>query len=176
MKNYETKQDLLDEIKKKHVKYDSEFDAIPETLKNTRIEEVDRTPSENLSYQIGWIQLLLSWETAEQKGLHVTTPTPDYKWNNLGGLYQSFYDKYGNLPLTMQRKLLQDSLNELYTLIESFSDDELFLPNQRSWATTKAMWPVWKWIHINTVAPFTNFRTKIRKWKKSVLIEKTLDN
>lgn len=78
--------------------------------------------------------------------------------------------------MTTQRKLLQDSLNELYTLIESFSDDELFLPNQRSWATTKAMWPVWKWIHINTVAPFTNFRTKIRKWKKSVLIEKTLDN
>ncbi|KWZ73162.1 hypothetical protein HMPREF3198_01521 [Winkia neuii] len=27
-------------------------------------------------------------------------------------------------------------------------------------------WPVWKWVHINTVAPFTTFRTKIRKWKK----------
>ncbi|MER2002308.1 MAG: ClbS/DfsB family four-helix bundle protein, partial [Carnobacterium inhibens] len=26
----------------------------------------------------------------------------------------------------------------------------------------------WKWIHINTVAPFTNFRTKIRKWKKAI--------
>ncbi|MDU5101023.1 MAG: ClbS/DfsB family four-helix bundle protein, partial [Clostridium butyricum] len=23
-----------------------------------------------------------------------------------------------------------------------------------------------KWIHINTVAPFKSFRTKIRKWKK----------
>ncbi|AQP77350.1 hypothetical protein B0X25_10755 [Listeria monocytogenes] len=28
---------------------------------------------------------------------------------------------------------------------------------------------MYKWIHINSVAPFTNFRTKIRKWKKIVL-------
>ncbi|MCB6437728.1 ClbS/DfsB family four-helix bundle protein, partial [Erysipelatoclostridium ramosum] len=27
---------------------------------------------------------------------------------------------------------------------------------------------VYKWIHINTVAPFTNFRGKIRKWKRLV--------
>ncbi|MFZ3195383.1 MAG: ClbS/DfsB family four-helix bundle protein, partial [Bacillus mycoides] len=44
-----------------------------------------------------------------------------------------------------------------------------FQSEQRKWATTKAMWPVWKWVHINTVAPFMNFRTKIRKWKKIVL-------
>ncbi|MGO3317954.1 MAG: ClbS/DfsB family four-helix bundle protein, partial [Leuconostoc carnosum] len=29
--------------------------------------------------------------------------------------------------------------------------------------------PVWKWVHINSVAPFGTFRTKIRKWKKAAL-------
>ena len=38
--------------------------------------------------------------------------------------------------------------------INDLSEAELFQPEQR------------KWVHINTVAPFTSFRTKIRKWKK----------
>ncbi|WP_369707167.1 ClbS/DfsB family four-helix bundle protein [Corynebacterium sp. HFH0082] len=25
---------------------------------------------------------------------------------------------------------------------------------------------MWKWVHINTVAPLTTFRTKIRTWEK----------
>nr|WP_283777497.1 ClbS/DfsB family four-helix bundle protein [Paenibacillus sp. J2TS4] len=43
--------------------------------------------------------------------------------------------------------------------------NELFL--QKKWAaSTPANWSIWKWIHINTVAPFKTFRTKIRKWKR----------
>ena len=61
-----------------------------------------------------------------------------------------------------------DTLEKLLHWIDSLSEDELFLPQQRAWATTKAQWPLWKWIHINSVAPFTSFRTQIRKWKKRV--------
>ena len=35
-------------------------------------------------------------------------------------------------------------------------------------ATKTAVWEVYKFIHVNTVAPFGTFRTKIRKWKKIV--------
>jgi len=36
--------------------------------------------------------------------------------------------------------------------------------------TTKTKeWEVYKFIHVNTVAPFGSCRTKIRKWKKIVL-------
>ncbi|WP_456299354.1 ClbS/DfsB family four-helix bundle protein [Mediterraneibacter glycyrrhizinilyticus] len=28
---------------------------------------------------------------------------------------------------------------------------------------------IYKFIHVNTVAPFGTFRTKIRKWKKTAL-------
>lgn len=41
----------------------------------------------------------------------------------------------------------------------------------RKWAdeaTKTAVWEVYKFIHVNTVAPFGTFRTKIRKWKKIV--------
>ena len=50
-----------------------------------------------------------------------------------------------------------------------FSQEELFEPGHRQWASsTPSAWPVWKWIHVNTVAPFTSFRMKIRRWKREM--------
>ena len=57
-------------------------------------------------------------------------------------------------------------------MIDSMSEDELFQPQMRRWAddaTKTAGWEVYKFIHVNTVAPFGTFRTKIRKWKKAAL-------
>ena len=56
-------------------------------------------------------------------------------------------------------------------MIDSLSEEELFEPHMRKWAdgaTKTAVWEVYKFIHINTVAPIGTFRTKIRKWKKIV--------
>ncbi|MEI5994133.1 ClbS/DfsB family four-helix bundle protein [Candidatus Enterococcus mansonii] len=169
MRTYESKEELIAEIQKRYEKYDEEFESIPERLKDKQIEEVDKSPSENLSYQLGWVNLLLQWEKEEQAGKIVKTPAPGYKWNNLGGLYQSFYEKYGKYSIAEQREMLRIAVDELCTWLSTLSDQELFEPAQRKYATTKAMWPIYKWVHINTVAPFTNFRTKIRKWKKLVL-------
>ena len=57
-------------------------------------------------------------------------------------------------------------------MIDSMSEKELFQPHMRKWAddaTKTAVWEVYKFIHVNTVAPFGTFRTKIRKWKKIAL-------
>ena len=84
---------------------------------------------------------------------------------------QHYYHTYGALTLAEQQTMLREKVTTLCTWIDGLSDDELFLPGQRQWATTAAQWSLWKWIHINTVAPFTHFRTQIRKWKKGVLRE-----
>ncbi|MDF7676102.1 ClbS/DfsB family four-helix bundle protein [Neisseriaceae bacterium ESL0693] len=169
MKSYQTKAELLAMIRHKYAKYIAEFDDIPDHLKDVRIEAVDKTPAENLSYQIGWVNLLLSWERKEKNGEKVHTPAKGYKWNNLGGLYQQFYQQYAGFTLNEQVRLLNHAVDELCLWVDSLIDQELFEPDQRAWATTQARWPVWKWIHINTVAPFTHFRTKIRRWKEYVL-------
>ena len=169
MRTYTSKDELITEIGQRYQKYISEFENIPENLRNKRIEEVDKTPSENLSYQFGWLSLLVGWEEKEKHGIVVHTPADGYKWNNLGGLYQSFYETYGTETLAEQTQQLNKKVIDLCLWIETLTDKELFEPEQRKWATTKAKWPLYKWIHINSVAPFTNFRTKVRKWKRIVL-------
>ena len=172
MRTYENKEELKTEIHKTFEKYISEFDNIPEALKDIRIDEVDRTPAENLAYNVGWTTLVLKWEEDERNGLPVKTPSDEFKWNQLGGLYQWFTDTYAPLSLTELKNMLNENVTALYAMIDSMSEDELFQPHMRKWAddaTKTAVWEVYKFIHVNTVAPFGTFRTKIRKWKKAAL-------
>lgn len=169
MKQYTSKEELKGEIQKAYSKYIAEFDNIPESLKDLHCEEVDRSPAENLAYQVGWTTLLLKWEQDERAGLEVKTPSDQFKWNQLGQLYQWFSDAYAGLSLQELCARLDDNVTAIYEMIDSMSDAELFQAHQRKWAdeaTKSAVWEVYKFIHINTVAPFGTFRTKIRKWKK----------
>ena len=172
MRTYENKDELKREINKSFEKYISEFDDIPESLKDVSVEEVDRTPAENLAYQVGWTTLVLKWEEDERNGLQVKTPSDDFKWNQLGDLYQWFNDIYAHLSLQELKEILNDNIDSIYAMINSLSEEELFKPHMRKWAdeaTKTAVWEVYKFIHVNTVAPFGTFRTKIRKWKKIAL-------
>ena len=73
MREYTSKEELKDEIKKTYTKFIAEFDSISEEMKDLRAEEVDRTPAENLAYQVGWTTLVLKWEEDERNGVEVHT-------------------------------------------------------------------------------------------------------
>lgn len=169
---YKSKEELKAEINKTFEKYISEFDSIPEALKDKRVDEVDRTPAENLAYQVGWTTLVLKWEEDEREGLQVKTPSDEFKWNQLGELYQWFTDTYAHLSLQELKAELNENVKSICAMIDSLSADELFKPHMRKWAddaTKAAVWEAYRFIHVNTVAPFGTFRTKIRKWKKAAL-------
>ena len=151
MRTYENKDELKNEINKSFAKYISEFDIIPESLKDKRVEELDRTPAENLAYQVGWTTLVIKWESDERKGLHVKTPSDNFKWNQLGELYQWFTDTYAHLSLQELKDMLNENINSIYEIIDSLSDEELFEPHMRKWAdeaTKTAVWEVYKFIHV----------------------------
>ncbi|WP_101775065.1 ClbS/DfsB family four-helix bundle protein [Pasteurella oralis] len=172
MRHYANKTELKNEIQKTYEKYILAFEGIPENLKDKACENVDRTPAQNLAYQVGWTTLLLKWESNEREGLDVKTPSDDFKWNQLGKLYQWFNKQYAYLSLAELKLVLANNIQELYLMIDTMADTTLFLPHQRKWtiqATKTATWAVYQFIHINTVAPFTTFRSKIIKWKKCCL-------
>lgn len=167
MQGYENKNALIIEIKKTASLFIKEFVDIDEKDKSKLIDGVDRTPSQIISYQLGWLDLIRKWDDDEAAGKIVVTPAPEYKWNNLGGLYQSFYVEYSDHSLLELQNLFNRKVEDLIEWLNNFTQDDLFIAGGRKWASsTPSNWPVWKWIHINTVAPFKSFRNKIRKWKK----------
>ncbi len=68
MQTYDNKTALLNAIQSNYAKYINEFETIPNALQDKRIDEVDRTPSENLAYQLGWLTAILRWESDELSG------------------------------------------------------------------------------------------------------------
>ncbi len=166
MRICENREEVKNEINKSFAKYISEFNDIPEHLKDMRVDEVDRTPAENLAYQVGGTTLIIKLQLDERKRLYVKTPSDNFKWNQLGKLYQWFTDTYAHLSLKDLKAMLNENINMIYEMIESLNDEELFEQHMRKCAdeTTKtAVWKVYKFIHFNTIAPFGTFRTKIRK-------------
>lgn len=167
MQEYADKQALINEIQKTAALFIQEFDNVTDPELDTRFDGVDRTPREILAYQLGWMDLIRGWDKDELSGKDVATPAPGFKWNQMGELYQSFYAAYSTQSLAQMGELFTHAVSSFTLWLEGFTEDELFTAGARKWAqSTPSNWPVWKWIHMNTVAPFKSFRSKIRKWKK----------
>ncbi len=85
----------------------------------------------------------------------------------MGAIYEGFYASYNTQSLVELKQMYQEAVSGLLNWLQGFSADELFQAGGRKWAqSTPSNWPIWKWVHINTAAPFKTFRSKIRKWKK----------
>ncbi|MCE3198810.1 ClbS/DfsB family four-helix bundle protein [Paenibacillus sonchi] len=165
---YSSKKDLLEAIHSKYVLLDAEFEDVDTSQKDVRIPGVDKTPAEIIAYQLGWLQLVMGWDKDEREGRAVIMPSPGYKWNQLGGLYQSFYEAYAEYSLPELRDLFRQTEQQWLNWVSTLTEEELFIQGIRQWTGSKENWPMARWIHINSVAPFTSFRAKIRKWKKNL--------
>lgn len=167
MREYASKEALIEEIKASASKFIEEFASVADADGDLRLEGVDRTPREMLAYQLGWMGLIRGWDSDELAGKEVVTPAPGYKWNQMGELYAGFYAACGAQSLSQLERRFNEAVTDLVLWLQGFTEEELFQPGGRRWArSTPSDWPVWKWVHINTAAPFQSFRGKIRKWKK----------
>ena len=167
MQQYADKREFVGAIKKSAELYIREFEDIAESDRNRRFEG-ERTPYENIAYQLGWMGLLRTWEEREQSGFGPEMPAPGIKWNRLGPLHERFYQQYQGYSIKELTTEFNSQVDALCTWLQGFDEATLFEPGGRKWAQSSASnWPVWKWVHINTVAPFKSFRTKMRKWKKN---------
>ena len=167
MVQFNNKKELIDEIKKTSELFIKEFTEIKENEKNKMIDGVDRTPSQMLAYQLGWMDLIQTWEANEQKGIAQVMPKEGYKWNTMGSLYEEFYKEYSKYALNELIDMFHKSVDDIIKLVDSYTEVELFEQSKRKWSSsTPSNWPIYKWITINTVSPFKTFRSKIRKWNK----------
>lgn len=167
MAEYVHKAALIAEIEKTSKAFIKEFDDIKEDDKNIRYDGVDRTPQEIVAYQLGWMNLIRGWDRDELDGKEVITPAPGYKWNQMGALYQGFYETYKDNSLQELCDMYVTAVESFVLWLNEFSEEQIFQPAGRKWAASiPSNWPIWRWVHTNTAAPFKTFRSKIRKWKK----------
>ncbi|MBL7671652.1 MAG: ClbS/DfsB family four-helix bundle protein [Bdellovibrionaceae bacterium] len=158
------KSDLLKKLNDSFRKLDAEFAILTKTAARKSDLEGKVSPCDILAYQIGWGQLLLGWEKAERAGKIPDMPAKGYKWNELGRLAESFYKERKTNSLEELRADFERTVGEIVDMIEALPTADLFKPKMRKWTGEK--WAMVKWIQINTIAPYSAARTKVRRWKK----------
>ena len=164
---YSNKLELVEAIKSNANLFIKEYLDIKESSINMVDEEIGYTPFQMLSFCNGWMDLVLAWESEEQKSIQKTQLATEWKWNKLDWLYQSFYDKYNGYSLKELINIFNQNVDNIIKLVNNLSDVELLETGKRNWAKTNGKeFSVCRLIHLNTIANFKNFRGKIRKWKK----------
>ena len=166
---YDNKSELIEAIKNNANLFIKEYSDIEETSMNKIDEEIEYSPFQMLTFCIGWMDLVLAWEDEEQKGIQETTLATEWKWNDLGWLYQSFYDKYNNYSLNELINFFNKKVESIVAFINNLSYEDLFEEDRRNWAKTNGKkFSICRLVHLNTIANFKKFRGKIRKWKKNI--------
>lgn len=167
MPSYASSAELTAEIRRRAKLFAAEFEGIPEGSWDDVPEGADRSPRQMIAYQLEWMDLLLGWERDEQAGLDVVTPAPGFKWNRLGGLCEGFYAAWAEASPKELAAAFDERVDAVCDWAASLSESDLFGEQRRAWASfTPSAWPVWKWIHINTVAPLYNVSRQGQKMEK----------
>ena len=162
------KRELIETIKRNAKLLIDEYSDIKETSMNITHKEIEYSPFQMLAFCIGWMDLVLSWEDEEQKGIQKTTLATEWKWNDLDWLYQSFYNKYNKASLNELINIFNQKVKNMIELITNLSDEELLEVGKRNWAKTNGKeFSIYRLIYLNTIANFKNFRSRIRSWKKN---------
>jgi len=136
MKDYESKKALIAEIEKTANLFINEFLDVEEDDKDKLIDGVDRTPAQMIAYQLGWLDLIMGWDKDELEGKPVVTPCEGYKWNNLGGLYQSFYDRFSSYSLVELQDLFNEKVLAFIQWLDGFTEEDIFTAGRRKWASS----------------------------------------
>lgn len=159
MIRYSNKLELIKEIECKFNLYIDEFLDIKEKDSNLSVEGIDKTPKENILYQIGWFNLILSLKDSKRA---------DYieNWNDISSFYKRFSKKYENFSLKEDIDLLNSTYEEFFDFVSSLSEEELFNKNIFNKTHCNPKWSICNWIYITSVSPLKNFRAQIRKWKR----------
>ena len=159
------KNELLKAIVDNYKKLTTELANIPVEL--TEEKELEGHSKNTLmsinnlvAYLVGWGQLVLKWNDKKSKGLEVDFPETGFKWNELGLLAQKFYKDYEKDDFKTLNKKLDKTTNEIFKVIESKTNKELY---KIAWYDK---WTLGKMIQLNTSSPFKNAKDRIRKWKK----------
>ena len=166
---YNNKSELIETIKNNANLFIKEYSDIEETSMNKIDEEIEYSPFQMLAFCIGWMDLVLSWEEEEQNGIQKTVLATEWKWNDLDWLYQSFYNKYNSYSFNELVNIFNQKVVNIIELVNNLSDEDLFEDGKKNWAKTNGKkFSVCRLVHLNTIANFKNFRSKIRKWKKDI--------
>ncbi len=163
MSKYNTKQELVDDIVKERAKLDTLLTAIPESRKTDEVTD-GMSVKDFLAHRTEWGRMMIRWYTKAKGGVTPAVPSEKYKWNQLKGLNAEIYEQFKDVPLEEITEQYNAVHDELFALIQTTTDEELFSKKYYAFTGTSDLA---SYFNSATVAHYRSAAKYIRAWWKT---------
>jgi hypothetical protein len=93
----------------------------------------DKNLRDVLIHLYEWHQLLLNWVKANQSGEGKPFLLEPYNWKTYGDMNVELWKNHQDTPYSKSREILKESHAQVLALIDTFSNDELFVKQALAW-------------------------------------------
>lgn len=122
---------------------DEELDALIECAPANKGKEAhwerDKNLRDVLVHLNEWHRLLLNWTAANRTGDARSFLPKPYNWKTYGEMNMGFWEKNQGTTLEHSIQTLQSSHQQVMSMIEEFSDEELFTKSYFPWTGTTSL-------------------------------------
>jgi len=92
-----------------------------------------------LAHLHAWHVMYLRWYAEGMAGEKPEMPAPGYTWASTPALNAEIYESHKEIPIGEVLALLDDTHNQVMTIIEGHSDEELFTKKKYAWTGTTSI-------------------------------------
>jgi len=167
------KQELLSEIELERAALDDTL-ALLSTRQMTRagVTRGGWSVKDILAHLVEWQQMNLDWFASGLRDEKPAMPAPGYTLRELPRLNQMIYRKHHRRSLQAVMHDYQTYHERVVELIKSLPDSDLVTLGRFSW--TGASWTLSDYLRASTAAHYLWARTRIRRWWRAQMKNKTL--
>jgi hypothetical protein len=165
MARAKTKGELIDSSQKE---FENLLDLV-NTIPNQQLSEPGVCESwsvkDILAHLHAWHMLFLTWYQEGITGIKPPMPAPGYTWKQTPELNQVLFEEYMNEDYQIVLTSLKESHQEVFSVIEKHSEEELFTKKLFKWTGTTSMG---SYLISNTASHYNWASDLIKKWAKSI--------
>lgn len=135
--NFKKMEEIINSMSESALNTD--FDFSNESNKKEAHWKRDKNLRDVLIHLYEWHQLLLYWVNANIKGNKVPFLPAPYNWKTYGDMNIEFWNKHQNTSLEEAKTMINRSHENALALIETFSNEELFIKQYFDWTGTTTL-------------------------------------
>lgn len=135
------KAQLLALSEQNYIKMFSLIDSLPpEAMEQTfSFEDRDRNIRDVLVHLYEWHLMMLGWYQCGMAGGKPVMPAEGYTWRTLPELNRAIWKKYQDMSLATARKGLDETHQQIQSMIAGHSEEELFTKKYYLWTGSTSL-------------------------------------
>lgn len=104
-----------------------------------QFDDRDKNIKDILAHLYEWHQLLLNWTKSSLNGISESFLPKPYNWKTYPDMNVEFWKKHQTTSYAESQEMFKNSHIEVMKLIDTFSDDELFMKKYFPWTGTTSL-------------------------------------